>query len=134
VALFTNAIAALIYLAPLGVAGVFLARLLQGFGEACLYTGAAAWIVETAGIHRSARALGFMSSGICGGISAGPMMGQWLGSFERAAMLQMAAALAGLAIVWRVSEDYQPGIHPAGRLCVPWSLAGCGKRRPSLGL
>src|SRR5580692_7593769 len=34
------------YLLPLGISGIYLARILQGFGEACLYTGAAAWAVE----------------------------------------------------------------------------------------
>src|SRR5437868_7224708 len=88
------AVSGLAYLLPLGLAGAYLGRGLQGFGEACLYTGAAAWAVETAGIHRSGRALGFVSTGIWGGISAGPVIGQFLGTFERAAALQMVAALA----------------------------------------
>src|SRR5690242_9690385 len=36
------------YLLPLGLAGAYLGRILQGFGEACLYTGAAAWVIELA--------------------------------------------------------------------------------------
>src|SRR5437868_13092577 len=44
------------YLMPFGIAGAYLARTLHGFGEACLYTGAAAWAVEVAGIHRSGEA------------------------------------------------------------------------------
>jgi MFS family permease len=63
------------YLLPLGIAGAYLGRILQGFGEACLYTGAAAWAVELGGIHRGAQALGYVSSGIWGGISAGPVVG-----------------------------------------------------------
>ena len=46
------AVLAAAYLLPLGLGGVYLGRGLQGFGEACLYTGAAAWAVETAGIRR----------------------------------------------------------------------------------
>src|SRR5260221_1229506 len=42
--------AGLTYLSPLGLASAYLGRGLQGFGEACLYTGAAAWAVEVAGI------------------------------------------------------------------------------------
>ena len=38
------------YLLPLGISGAYLGRVLQGFGEACLYTGAAAWVVEIAGV------------------------------------------------------------------------------------
>ena len=103
--------AGVMYLLPLGLPGMYLGRGMQGFGEACLYTGAAAWAVETAGMHRSGRALGFVSTGIWGGISMGPVIGQFLGSFERAAVLQIVAALAGLALLSRVPENYQP--HPS---------------------
>src|SRR5881396_1272143 len=97
--LLSCALAGAAYLLPLGIAGAYLGRTLQGFGEACLFTGAAAWAVETAGIHRSGQALGYLSSGIWGGISAGPVVGQWLGSFDRAAMVQVIAALAAFAIL-----------------------------------
>jgi MFS family permease len=100
------ATAGFIFTLPLGIPGAFLARTFQGFGEACLYTAAAAWAVELAGIQKSAQALGFLSSGIWGGISAGPVVGQWLGTFERAAWMQMVAALAGIAVLWKVDENY----------------------------
>ena len=110
------------YLLPLGIAGAYLGRTLQGFGEACLYTGAAAWAVEVAGIHRSGEALGYVSSGIWGGISAGPVIGQWLGSFERAALLQVIAALAAFAMLTRIPEEYQPAVHSGRRQWIPTSL------------
>ena len=47
--LVSCALAGIAYLLPIGLAGAHLARILQGFGEACLYTGAAAWAVEMAG-------------------------------------------------------------------------------------
>ena len=43
--------------APTNICSLYLGRVLQGIGEACLYTGAAAWAIEVAGVHRSARAL-----------------------------------------------------------------------------
>src|SRR5215510_13007574 len=82
VGLVSCALAGGAYLLPLGIVGAYLGRALQGFGEACLYTGAAAWVVELAGIERSAQALGYLSSGIWGGISAGPVVGHWLGSLS----------------------------------------------------
>jgi MFS family permease len=103
------------YLLPIGLAGAFLGRIFQGMGEACLYTGAAAWAVEVAGIERSAQALGYVSTGIWGGISAGPMVGQWLGTFERAAAMQLIAAAAGFLILSRIPEDFTPGHHPLFR-------------------
>lgn len=104
-------LAGVAYLSPLGISGLYLGRVLQGIGEACLYTGAAAWTVEVAGVHRSARALGYLSSGIWGGIAAGPLIGQLLGSFNRAAGFQVIAALTAAALLTQVPEDYRPGDH-----------------------
>ncbi|HLH40997.1 MAG TPA: MFS transporter [Bryobacteraceae bacterium] len=99
------------YLLPFGVGAMYVARSLQGLGEACLYTGAAAWAVEVAGVQRSARALGYVSSGIWGGIAAGPLVGQLLGSFDHAAKFQIVAALSAMALLSRIPEDYRPSAH-----------------------
>lgn len=114
------------YLLPLGISGAYLGRILQGFGEACLYTGAAAWVVEVAGIERSAQALGFLSSGIWGGISAGPVIGHWLGSFERAAAFQSFAAIAAFCTLLFIPEEFVPEPHPHGRNWIPRSLIAPG--------
>lgn len=119
-------LAGVAYLLPLGIAGMYLGRGMQGFGEACLYTGAAAWAVETAGIHRSGRALGFVSTGIWGGFTVGPVIGTWLGTFERAAMMQVVAGLAGFALLARVKEHYEPHATPGKRLWVPKALIPSG--------
>ena len=120
------ALAGASYLLPLGIAGVYLARCLQGFAEACLYTGAAAWAVEVAGIDRSAQSLGYVSSGIWGGISAGPLVGAWLGSFERAAAMQVITAMLGFLILFRVPEDYEVAPHPTKRRWIPRALIAPG--------
>ncbi|HZT31310.1 MAG TPA: MFS transporter [Bryobacteraceae bacterium] len=124
--LLSCALAGLAYLLPMGVAGAYLGRILQGLGEACLYTGAAAWVVEVAGIHRSGEALGYLSSGIWGGISAGPVVGQWLGTFSRAAQMQVIAALIAFAIVTRVGECYEPAPRTGKRRWVPRALLAPG--------
>jgi MFS family permease len=124
--LFSCALSGAAYLLPLGIAGAYLGRILQGFGEACLYTGAAAWVVELGGIHRSAQALGYLSSGIWGGISAGPVLGHWLGSFERAAAMQIIAATVAFMLLTRVKEDYVPEISAMPRRWLPASLLGPG--------
>ena len=114
------------YLLPLGAGAMYLGRALQGLGEACLYTGAAAWAVELAGVHRSARALGYVSSGIWGGIAAGPLVGQLLGSFNHAAEFQILAALAAGALLTQVEEDYQPHHHLGRKGWFRRSLLGPG--------
>ncbi len=111
-----------LYLLPLGIPGAYLGRIMQGFGEACLYTGAAAWAVELAGIHRSGQALGYIASGIWGGIAAGPVVGAWLGSFERAALMQLFAAFAGFLALLGIPEDYQPHPHHGPRRWLPAHL------------
>ena len=97
-----------IYLLPLGLTGIWLGRCFQGLGEACLYTGAAAWAVELAGTERSAQALGYLSSGIWGGLSAGPVVGNWLVTFHRAAFFQMLAGAVGFLMLTRVPEHFVP--------------------------
>jgi len=104
-------LAGLAYLLPWGISGLYLGRTLQGIGEACLYTGAAAWAVEVAGVHRSARALGYLSSGIWGGVAAGPLIGQLLGSFTNAARFQVIAAITAILLLSAIPEDYRPSAH-----------------------
>lgn len=110
------------YLLPLGIGGAYLGRMLQGFGEACLYTGAAAWAVELGGVERSSQALGYVSTGIWGGISCGPVVGHWLGSFERAAMVQIVSAGLAFLLLMQVPEAFAPTPHQAKRDWFPRSL------------
>lgn len=114
------------YFLPLGIPGAYLGRILQGFGEACLYTGAAAWAVELGGIERSSQALGYVSTGIWGGISAGPVVGAWLGTFQRAALFQLIAAAVAFALLTRVPERYSPHDHPPREEWFPrsWVMPG----------
>jgi MFS family permease len=115
-------VAGLAYMMPWGIPGAYLGRILQGFGEACLYTGAAAWAVELGGVERSGQALGYVSTGIWGGISAGPVIGHWLGTFERAALMQLVSAIAAFILLTKVPESYKPSSHSHGRDWFPKSL------------
>src|SRR5579884_3377068 len=109
------AFAGAVYVLPIGITGAYTARILQGFGEACLYTGAAAWAVELGGVARSSQALGYVSSGIWGGISAGPVIGALVGSFSHAAWFQLLAAAAAFGLALLVREDFQPHAHAGPR-------------------
>ena len=129
IGLASCAAAGFAYLLPIGVGGAYLGRTLQGFGEACLYTGAATWVIELGGLHRSGQALGYLSSGIWGGISAGPVVGQWIGSFEAAALFQALSALVAFALLLFVPEHYHPernrrsaGWMPRGLLLAGFSV------------
>ncbi len=124
--LLSCTLAATACLLPLGMPGIYLGRTLQGFGEAFLYTGAAAWAVEVAGIRRSGQALGYISCGIWGGTAAGPVVGQWLGTFQRAAAMQIVASLLAFAIVIRVAEEYKPAPRAAWRGWLSGRLVASG--------
>ena len=126
IGLVSCSVSGIAYILPIGIAGPFLGRMFQGFGEACLYTGAAAWVVELGGIERGSQALGYLSSGIWGGISAGPVVGHWLGTFERAAMLQTVLALAAFTLLFFIPEQYQPEPDPPKRRWIPKSLISPG--------
>jgi len=119
-------IAGAICLLPFGLPAIFVGRTLQGFGEAFLYTGAASWAVEVAGIERSAQALGYISCGIWGGTAAGPMVGTWMGSFERAAMVQVVTAILGVLLLARITEDYKPALREKGRAWLTPKLIASG--------
>src|SRR5215469_904410 len=114
------------YLLPIGIGAMYLGRVLQGIGEACLYTGAAAWAVEVAGLNRSARALGYLSSGIWGGMAAGPLIGQLLGSFERSAQFQILLAISAIVLLGRVPEEYKPAAHAGKRRWLRKSIVPAG--------
>ncbi len=117
--LLSCSLAGIAYLLPIGVAGAFLGRGLQGFGEALLYTGAAAWIVELSDDTRRARALGYLSTGIWGGICVGPAIGQMLGDFQKAGFLLVLSPLLAIAAVSRVKEDYVAPLKQGPRQWLP---------------
>jgi MFS family permease len=109
------------YLLPFGIWAVFAGRILQGLGEAFLFTGAAAWIVELGGSDRQARSLGWLSSGIWGGICVGPVIGQLLGAYHSAAWMLAITPLPAIAALRWVPEHYTP---PPARQRTSWIPRG----------
>ena len=62
-----------LYLPPLGLAGLIVARLVLGAGEGALYTAGSAWIVDLAPPARRGRVLGLYGLAVWGGLSVGPL-------------------------------------------------------------
>ncbi len=71
-----SAVAGLIYLLPLGLAGVLLARLVLGVGDGWLVTAGLAWTVDLAPGERRGQAIAYYGLGVWGGLSAGPVAGE----------------------------------------------------------
>ncbi len=84
------------------------ARLLHGLGEGFFVTAAVAWVVDVAPDNRRAQALGYLSSGIWGGVSVGPAIGQALGTMPRVAGFLAVSSAVVLAIVWLMREEARP--------------------------
>ncbi|BDC49655.1 MFS transporter [Bryobacterales bacterium F-183] len=103
-------VAGVVYLLPVGVMAVFVARILQGMGEAFLFVAAAAWAVEVAPADRRSQALGFLGAGVWGGLSAGPAIGAMLGNFDAAAVMLVLMPIPAIAALWRLQETLRP--HP----------------------
>lgn len=113
------AVAGVLYLPFIGVAGMAPARVLHGLGEGFFVTAAVAWAVDLAPENRRAQALGYLSSGLWGGVSVGPAIGQALGSMTRVAGLLTVSSLAVLAIVCLIPEEPRPHRHEPARWFPP---------------
>lgn len=113
------AAAGILYLPVIGIAGMAPARVLHGLGEGFFVTAAVAWAVDLAPDNRRAQALGYLSSGIWGGVSVGPAIGQALGSMTLVAGLLTVSSLAVLAIVSRIQEEPRPHHHEPARWFPP---------------
>jgi MFS family permease len=125
------ATAGVLYLPVFGLWGVAPARVLHGLGEGFFVTGAVAWAVDLAPENRRARALGFLSSGIWGGVSLGPAIGQALGTMTRVAGCLTASSLIVMAIVGFTRERQRPHAHEPTRwfpppVLMPGILLGLG--------
>jgi len=113
------AVAGVLYLPVFGLAAMAAGRVLHGLGEGFFVTAAVAWAVDVAPDNRRAQTLGFLSSGIWGGVSIGPAIGQALGTMESAALFLTLSSIAVLAIVFAMEEQPRPHGHFRSRWFPP---------------
>lgn len=113
------AAAGLLYLPVLGFWAIVPGRVLHGLGEGFFVTAAVAWAVDVAPDNRRAQALGFLSSGIWGGVSIGPAIGQALGTMASVAWFLTISSVAVIAIVFVMEEQPRPHTHAPSRWFPP---------------
>ncbi len=97
--------AGVLYFPVFGLWAMPPARVLHGLGEGFFVTAAVAWAVDVAPENRRAQALGFLSSGIWGGVSVGPAIGQALGTMGRVAGFVAISSAIVIGIVSLMSEE-----------------------------
>ncbi|HWC99385.1 MAG TPA: MFS transporter [Candidatus Sulfopaludibacter sp.] len=113
------ACAGLLYLPFFGLWALSLGRVLHGLGEGFFVTAAVAWAVDVAPANRRAQTLGFLSSGIWGGVSIGPAIGQALGTMTSVALFLTVSSVAVLVIVFVMHENPRPHRHAPSRWFPP---------------
>jgi len=103
--MFLCGCAGILYLPGFGLAGVTLGRVFHGVGEAFFMTAAVTWTVDLADPDQRAQALGFFASGVWGGLSLGPLVGQMFGAWESAAIFVTVSSIVVLVVILRTPEE-----------------------------
>lgn len=99
------------YLLPLGVPGLVLARLVLGAGEGSVFTAGSAWVVDLAPPGRRGRVIGLYGLAVWSALSVGPLLGELLlHSSGYSAVWIFAGVLPalGAAIATRVPDPFEP--------------------------
>jgi MFS family permease len=105
-----------LYLLPLGIGGLILARLALGAGEGTVFTAGSAWIVDLAPEDRRGRVIGLYGLAVWGGLSVGPLLGELLlhaSGYSAVWIFAGISPLVGAAIASLVPDPYRP--HPSLR-------------------
>ena len=108
------AIAGLLYLLPLGLAGLIVARLVLGAGEGTVFTAGSAWIVDLAPPGRRGRVIGLYGLAVWAGLSIGPLIGQLLQHASGYTLVWLFAAampLLGAMVALRLLDPFRPVAH-----------------------
>lgn len=113
------AAAGILYLPVFGLAAMAAGRVLHGLGEGFFVTAAVAWAVDVAPDNRRAQTLGYLSSGIWGGVSVGPAIGQALGTMTSVALFLTVSSIAVIVIVYLMQEHARPHAHAGSRWFPP---------------
>lgn len=108
------AMSGFLYLLPLGIAGLILARLILGAGEGTVFTAGSAWIVDLAPPGRRGRVIGLYGLAVWAGLSVGPLVGELLlhaSGYSLVWLFAGAAPLVGALIATRLPDPFQPAPH-----------------------
>jgi MFS family permease len=106
-----SAAAGFIYLLPLGVPGLILARLMLGAGEGTVFTAGSAWIVDLAPAGRRGRVIGLYGLAVWSALSVGPLLGEVIlhsGGYNAVWIFAGVLPALGALIATRVADPFKP--------------------------
>jgi MFS family permease len=105
------ALSGFLYLVPLGIPGLILARLLLGAGEGTVFTAGSAWIVDLAPPERRGRVIGLYGLAVWSALSIGPLIGELLLHASGYTLVWVFAAvmpLFGALVATRLPDPFHP--------------------------
>ncbi|MBW8486825.1 MFS transporter [Actinomadura parmotrematis] len=114
-----------LYTLPLGLPGLFAARLVMGVGEALLFTAGSVWTVHLAPEHRRGQIVGWYGLAMWSGLSAGPALGELLyrtGSYAAVWTAAVALPAVALLVLSRLPRDADAGAAVSRRLLPPAAI------------
>jgi MFS family permease len=106
-----GAAAGFMYLLPLGVPGLILARLMLGAGEGTVFTAGSAWIVDLAPPGRRGRVIGLYGLAVWSALSVGPLLGEVIlhsSGYSAVWIFAGVMPMLGAAIATRVRDPFEP--------------------------
>ena len=122
-----SAFAGALYFLPAGIPGLVLARLVQGAGEALVFTAGLTWTADIAPEDGRGRSLGLFGLSIWTALSLGPVIGEALlvaGGYSAVWAFCVLAPLAGALVISRVPDSpVAPGAARRGSWLARESLA-----------
>jgi MFS family permease len=113
IGLVVSAATGALFVLPLPVAGLGLARVLHGVADALVYTAASAYVLDRTPPHRRPQSLSLLGAGIWGGYALGPLVGAPL-DLSLVGLVVLATSVVGLLLTVRLGETRMDGPRTAG--------------------
>jgi MFS family permease len=123
-----------IYALPLGLPGLFAARLVMGVGEALIFTAGSVWTVSLTPVERRGQIVGFYGLAMWTGLTVGPLLGELAfrtGSFGAVWVTAAILPAVSAGVLLLLPNSTRLGTAVSTRLLPPSSVLpglslGCG--------
>ncbi|MFJ6513890.1 MFS transporter [Streptomyces sp. NPDC091406] len=123
-----------LYALPLGLPGLFAARLVMGVGEALLFTAGSVWTVSLTPAERRGQIVGYYGLAMWTGLTVGPLLGEVVfrsGSFGAVWIMAAVLPAVSVGVLSFLPNSARLGTSVSARLLprssvLPGLSLGCG--------